>query len=1147
MKFSVGYCDNPNSVEAGKAAVKSAFEKSERDDAPSFVLLFSTSSHDTTALFYAVSSSVGKKVPIYGGGAVGIITNDTFGYAGNQVGVALVWAEDTKWQILAEVGLNEDEESTGFRLGQALKSAGITKDSPVMMFYDAVYQTEEGMRLLMATWILEGLKRGLGFLPSLTGAGLQGDHVCTPTRQFIGDKVGQYEAMALTFSDDICIDSVIMHGCKPGSVYYTVTKADGPVILEINNEPAIDFIDRVLDSEIAPDEYPFFLLFGINHGEPWGEYNEDNYASRLCLGIDPERRGIVMFEPDMVEGTSFQLMVRSLDYKYMKSKVERLFDDLEDREALFAMYIDCAGRCAGYGGIDMEDAVVIQEGIGDRVPLLGLYTGVEIAPIGGQSRGLDWTGVFCLFSKKKGKTDRITTDTKTEKIVSWEEKGFSGADKEATITSLTKLAEQNAAKILSLDTQSIAIRHELEQKRRGFSLLSELSVSLRSGDNYDSVFVTVAKRLNAILNMQRTVMLVPKSDGTFSISVMQGYSTDEKVDLIRHVKNLDPEMTDPEKYVLVTSEDDEERLSEIRKALKLPYFISSPIVVNNKVVAVLVTGRMSEQPPFLSRLGENDVETVQAIAALLASVLTSQKLVSAEERSHLMVDAMPLCCVFWNEKGELTDCNEEALRMFGVRDKAEFIEKFYQLSPETQPNGKNSQKYALELVLDAFIQGRKQIEWVHRNLNGEMIPVQTTMARVSTGEDYNVVGYIKDLRDQKAAIKKMQEARDLAQDNLRMKNELMASVSHEIRTPLNSIMAMVRSVAELDIDDTMRNTVEQAANSAKLLSATIDSVLDFSHIEEGEIEIDLKPFSPAQVLMRVTNLLSERADEKGIALELNVDKALEETLIGDGVRFEQSIFNIIANGIKFTEKGKVSVCAYPGKLNDQHNVEVFVEIKDTGIGIGIEKQKDLFTPLSQRDTSYQRSAKGLGMGLAVSRGLVRLMGGDIKYQGAEGEGSLFTLSFVFNRPEKKEEFTEEEKAKKYSMLKGLHVLVAEDNPINQIIINEILKKVGIIVTNVGNGLEALEALEEAAYDIVLMDVQMPEMDGLTAASKIREDHSYDNMPILAMTAHSSHEHRQESMKSGMNAHLTKPIDIEEVYDALYYWGKESGEISDSAR
>lgn len=632
MRVAVGYSDHPDSISAGRQAAQMALSQVDSGQSCDVVLLFATARHDQQMLRSAVVSVVGSACRIYGGGAAGVITNEYFGYAGDQVGIACIWLEESACTVFSETGLEISEKETGERLGRRLLEAGITEEDSLLLFYDAIDRSGGDMRLLLATWLLEGLEKGMGFLPELMGAGLQGDHACTATGQYTDKGIEAHTAISMAFSEDICIDHIIMHGCRPASPYYTVTKADGSVILEINGKPAIDFIDEVLDSAIAPEQYPFFLLFGLNHGEPWGEYDENNYASRLCLSIDKERGGIVMFEPDMVEGVEFQIMFRSLDLDYMKPTIESLFTQLNGREPIFAFYIDCAGRCAGYGGIDTEDALVVQHAVGKEVPLLGIYTGAEIAPMGGRSRGLDLTGVFCLFSKRKA-GQRPVKAAHSAAVWNTEHAGVNKNEK-ASLNGMTQLCESNAAKVLKLDSQSIAIRHELEQKRRGFSLLAEFSISLCGGDSGEDVFFPVTQRINSALNMQKTVVLFPDADGRFTPYVMQGYSVEEKGALAGQLIEVDAELLNPEQPVLVTAADKECRLRSLRDTLRLPYFISTPIVVKNEVAAILITGRMVEASPFLNRLGRSEAETVQAIGALLASVLVYRRLDDANRKAQ---------------------------------------------------------------------------------------------------------------------------------------------------------------------------------------------------------------------------------------------------------------------------------------------------------------------------------------------------------------------------------------------------------------------------------------------------------------------------------------------------------------------------------
>lgn len=270
MRVGVGYCDNPDASMAGRRAATIALEQVGLAQTCDLVLMFSTSRHDPHLLREAVASVVGLEVPIYGGGASGAISNDEFGYDGDQVILAAIWLEESKCDILVQGGLDDGEYEAGLELGRKLLEKGIKADSPVILYYDAFYRVGDQVHLAMATSLLAGIKKSLGFLPCLTGAGLQGDYVSSPTMQWIGQESVQNHALALTFSDDVQVDSIIMHGCRPATGYYKVTKAERQTILEINGRPAISFIDDLLEHSVPVENFPFFLIFGINKGDKWG-------------------------------------------------------------------------------------------------------------------------------------------------------------------------------------------------------------------------------------------------------------------------------------------------------------------------------------------------------------------------------------------------------------------------------------------------------------------------------------------------------------------------------------------------------------------------------------------------------------------------------------------------------------------------------------------------------------------------------------------------------------------------------------------------------------------------------------------------------------------------------------------------------------
>jgi CheY-like chemotaxis protein len=699
---------------------------------------------------------------------------------------------------------------------------------------------------------------------------------------------------------------------------------------------------------------------------------------------------------------------------------------------------------------------------------------------------------------------------------------------EISLEAMLRISEQNAAKVLALDNTSVAIRLELEQKRRGFSLLAELTSSLRQHADYENVFIPVAKRINAALNMQRTVVLEKSEDGLFSAVVLQGYSAQEKAGFAGRRFNVPPELLEPDNPILVTGADPADRFQELRELLSLPYFVASPVILQGEVFAVLITGRLVETPPYLIRLGQSDLETVQAISAFLASTLMEQRLAEADEQNKIMVDAMPMSCVFWDENGNLSDCNQATLFLFGVSSKKEFLERFPALSPEYQPNGRRSADVILETTRKAFVTGNTQCYWVHQTATGEPIPTEVTLIRVPRGDGYTLAGYIRDLRDQEAAAR-----------HAKAKDELLASVSHEIRTPLNAIQAMARVAGELkNLNENQQHHINQGLRSITLLTSAIETILDFSKLDSGQLSLESAKFSIRDLVEGMSEMARKDAEEKSLHLRVSVDSGVPDLLSGDSVRLQQVLFNLVMNAIKFTETGGVDIRVSRDGDAPGNEMPLIFEVRDTGIGISKKQMADLFKPLHSADMSYTRKHGGLGMGLAVCSGLVTLMGGKITCESRVGEGSVFKVHMSLSLPEEKTVGSEDvRKVADKEALRGMRILVAEDNKINQMIVRELLSSAGIEVTLADNGIKALEKLQEGIFDLVLMDIQMPEMDGLTATAQIRSDSRYENLPILAMTANAGAEFAAESLRAGMNDHLTKPVDVKKLYGALKKWRK----------
>ncbi|MDR1124952.1 MAG: response regulator [Deltaproteobacteria bacterium] len=719
---------------------------------------------------------------------------------------------------------------------------------------------------------------------------------------------------------------------------------------------------------------------------------------------------------------------------------------------------------------------------------------------------------------------------------------------------LLRTAEYSAARMLQLDTSSIAIRHELEQKRRGFRLMAELAVNMGRDSDYFKTFVSVTRRINAALNMQRTALLAPESDGAYKAVVLQGYPPDEE-ELIRERRiTVDPELLDPAKPVLVTGFDLPERLAGFRSALELPFFISSPVMLHDEVAGILVSGRKAELPPFLTRLGQSDLETVQTVSAYLAAMLVGQRLVEVEERNKIMLDATPLCCAFWDENFHLLDCNQGAVRLFSLADAQEYLSRFFELSPPSQPDGRASTEAVYASLKEAFVLGSARFEWLHQNLAGELIPAEVTMVRVRRGAGHIVVVYTRDLRREKAMLEAMRRkedelrlARDLAEQSARAKSDFLANMSHEIRTPMNAVLGMTHLLADSSLTDKQRGYVEQARHSASLLLHIINDILDFSKIEAGKMDMEAVGFALRKLVANAHNGVKTQAAGKNLKLCVEIGPDVPDQLVGDPLRLEQVLLNIAGNAVKFTREGSVSLRVSVAERADSGPVTLLFEISDTGIGMTPEQVSGLFQPFSQADTSTTRKFGGTGLGLAISRSLVAMMGGKIWCASQPGQGSKFSFLAVFGLPEQVERAAPEptdpdgpaavQGPESAADLQGLRVLLAEDNEINQMIAVELLESRGVLVDAVNNGLEALAALEKNKYDAVLMDIQMPEMDGLTATARIRENPAFRDLPVIAMTAHAMTGDREVSLEGGMNDHLTKPIEPDLLYAALVRWGR----------
>ncbi len=514
-----------------------------------------------------------------------------------------------------------------------------------------------------------------------------------------------------------------------------------------------------------------------------------------------------------------------------------------------------------------------------------------------------------------------------------------------------------------------------------------------------------------------------------------------------------------------------------------------------------------------------------------------------EVRFRRLVEANIIGVYLTNPDGNLVDANDSFLKMLGAT-RGDLESGRLQHRTLTAPEHSEVNRIAMQ---ELATEGRcEPFENEFVRLDGSRIPALVGVVRLSEGEDH-IIGFALDLTEQKRTEQALADARDVAEAANRTKDEFLASVSHELRTPLNSVIGLTDLVLADSEANPVRDDLATVRESAHTLLVLVNDILDFSKLEAGQFELTPSRFSPARTVEESLRGVRVKADEKYLKLHASIDSDVPDVVDGDELRLRQVLTNLLSNAVRFTDEGEVMVSVSMDSENTE-DVTLHFAVRDTGIGIAPEDRDRIFAPFTQADSSLTRQYGGTGLGLAICVKLARLMNGRLWLDSETGQGSTFHCTVRFGKPtsdscvagtDHEFEFPPGEPVAIARLLDtpaphSLCLLVAEDIPANQRLLETVLTRRGHTLQFAENGQQAVDLWANGEFDGILMDVQMPQVDGLRATRRIREREmqSQGHTPIIAMTAHAMQSDREACLQAGMDAYMAKPIDTRRLIELV---------------
>jgi PAS domain S-box-containing protein len=534
-----------------------------------------------------------------------------------------------------------------------------------------------------------------------------------------------------------------------------------------------------------------------------------------------------------------------------------------------------------------------------------------------------------------------------------------------------------------------------------------------------------------------------------------------------------------------------------------------------------------------------------------ANVGAQRALAVSREKFKTIFDNMQDGYILSDAGGTITLVNPAAVRMLGYPNEAGLLGKNMERDVFADPADRLALK--AKLAENGQTTGHKA---TFKRADGGQIIIEgnVRMLRDADGTFAGIEGVLRDMTAHYQNRAELIEAREAAMAATRAKSEFCANMSHEIRTPLNAIVGLGHVLQRSELPAQQRDYVNKIQASSQMLLQAVNNVLDVSKIEARKLELERTRFDLVSLLESVAEVLIVQARDKGLLLSLRVAEGVPGEVLGDPLRLRQVVTNLVGNALKFTDRGEVVFGVEPagaGPAPAEGGARLCFSVRDTGIGIAPEHIERIFEPFTQADGSTTRRFGGTGLGLTICRQLVEMMGGKLVVESAPGVGSTFSFVIPFEIPARAPALgalaaTGPSRAAPAG-LRGRRVLVAEDNAVNQEVARELLEVAGATVVIADNGRQAVEAATGAGarFDAILMDMQMPEMDGLEATRIIRAHPIAARVPIIAMTAHALASERDRCLAGGMNDHVQKPVEPERLYEALLHWvkpGEAAGDL-----